>query len=527
MIFDIESGTFKEIEKTKELFILSTSLSGCQSYTTDLTVYNSSDRYVISKIVFFDGYIRCMEGSSEVTGVYSDWWFVEAIDSQCEYYQTSTSTSQPFTVGEVSGTYFASNSVHSYKTNNLCELKKTIIHLSEKNGIKTTQYQKDELSFNDLLMIMSYPLIRNNYVKGMSLNNIKAKRSIEGHMVSNNSFFYDIPKKPSDGFDFLRCKDLKSSIKLCMNGGFSKGIIKEVIKRGIITKKYKKLIIDKHIKEEDLNDIVSKTNRGNKILGFDKMDNSFVATKLEFCVEILKVIEFFSGEIEVDHIQKLLEEGGLDQKTIPPSVLVLKKQILNLYPQKRVMKLFSQKETDMSLISDICSQYNKYKNPESIPKKLKRKYPNGLTLPKKPKTWKEVHDKVSKSFNEIKQEEIDIPYEYTEEEWSLHGFKKENIEFKLASSGGTVVKWGTKMKNCIASYADKNTKKHILLGVHVNGKLQYNARLVKPSVAIFNKTRTWRLYECRSYENGKTEPKHLSAIEDMVDEIFPLRGIKP
>lgn len=134
-------------------------------------------------------------------------------------------------------------------------------------------------------------------------------------------------------------------------------------------------------------------------------------------------------------------------------------------------------------LQDAASQYIAYCNMQSIKSASARAaFPNGIVLPKKWKTIKELHDAISLQYRRIQELEagcFHIPYKMRPEaERRLHHAVVGPFVVRLPRTKGEVVAWGNEMHHCIASYYDKaKDGQSILLGFYKDGKLTYNAEI--------------------------------------------------
>jgi len=148
------------------------------------------------------------------------------------------------------------------------------------------------------------------------------------------------------------------------------------------------------------------------------------------------------------------------------------------HPPKKMLKMLSGEPTDFSYLEDIRTQYEAFKTPESIPEKLKSKYPDGLLYPKKTKGLREIHDKISAQYREIQAEANNKKIKYSNKLAKLDGLQIDGFKFILPHETKTLVSWGREMKNCIASYGNRAVSgDSLLVGVEVGGKLTYNIEI--------------------------------------------------
>lgn len=531
MIFELESGKLYKQDELHELIIAGSSDVDPMHSGHDAHMYYDTTQ---TRIMFFDGYIRAFVDDMEVTGNFYRLWFVDPMDSP----QTSTIIAhrKPIGLFHATGTVaigtldpssmnFMNVNVKEYNVSALEGIRSLTKQLAKIHNINLPEEIELNLKFNELLMLYSFPLLRNYYTKEMSLNNLKniADLTANGRInwIRSNNDFKSIVSEEADDLDFLRCRNLKEATDLCLNGIKSKKIFKHINDRIITTKRRKIQYSEKIFSDtgNNINTLMQIEDDNMQKLGFKKHSND-VYTKTELNLELFLFVRFISKYLTIDHIQTVLEDYILPERAITGGLFRIGPDLMTSYSKARLTKLFSN-GFEREQVLDAHTQYKKYKNVKDIPNQLKTKYPNGIVLPKKPKTWKEVHDVVSKVYNEIKAAEKDVPFEYTEQEWVLHGYKKKDVEFKLASSGATVVGWGKDMKHCIASLVDKNTKSCILVGVHVHGKLLYNIQISKNEFGKKTKILSYKLVQHKAYDNKSVEDEHLKTITDMVMTTFP------
>lgn len=355
-------------------------------------------------------------------------------------------------------------------------------------------------NFNDRLLLYMYPVLRE--LCTYDTNFRKLFNEIAQHWSSTNDCTYNI-------CEALCVNSIKDSIKISC-GTYSKAIMKW-FGYGLI---------------EDLN-IEDKysfldPNMVNNMLGVD-ISNFSLKYKNVLLPDKLKILCFY-GDLfnsNTDFISQALQEN------ISP--LPVSKKVTNFlksnFSEKKILRLLrenSEFNQHPGYLTDITEQYNKYCNPDSIPPKLRSKYLNGLEIPKF-QTLKELHDKISRDYNEIKTEEANRPFEFTEEEWKLHGYKIGNVEIVLPSEASVVVDWGKQLKHCIASYTEGMARKdYLLLGVKVNGKLLYTLQVYTTNLTDANnpEQKRYKITQFYGYRNAKPEAKEDTSIRETVQQIL-------
>lgn len=542
MFYDPESDKLTEQDDLSRLIIGGYSDFADAASSGSSTMYYNNSEVVIN---FYDGYIRTFENNYEVTGNFKRMWFVEHIDNPpttnvLRIPISSTTVSSTLYTATGPQTFYPESTMYSaasYHAGTFKSIENMIKHLAKMNGIYVSKEIEEKIPFSELLMLYAFPLLRENYVEGMSTVNLKSLcENNMGNPLAQLGFngSYESSVDTYDNYlKFMYYENVKDAVTYCLNGNYSKKIMSIISKRfPLILKKTQQIIeveedvlLNRHIKVIQNNDL--------KVQGFGlPVDGR--ASKIELNTDILSFIQFLSLFLSIDHIQTVLTNCPQQIPTFLSGVFHANHELLKQYSQARLVKLFSE-EFEIDILMDAMKQFCKYRCVEDIPRQLKETYPNGIPLPKKPKNWKEVHDRISKIYNEIKAAEKDIPFEYTPEEFGLHYAEKDNVMVTLPSSGKTVVGWGKKFGHCIASYVERHDKREcVLLGVHVDGVLTYNAefkstknlaKLINDGNVVPNNdpNELWELKQCRGKSN-KDAPDY---VQELVKEIaLPILGFK-
>ncbi len=334
-------------------------------------------------------------------------------------------------------------------------LQKAIEQLAKNNGIEIPEGIG---FFNDRLILYMFPFLRTvtnsstNFYKILEdLRFIEDYNSADGYVLSHT---------------ILEQKNLSDVVKLYL-GTSSKEIIKFIGSNLI-----KKTDLVKSLSPQLLDVLINHSGKIFAGAGVEvpqiKILTCYEDVNLEVLTYLRFVMDIFSNNI--DHTQKFIQvkrtDGFKSSKKIG-------KFLNENFSPKKIFSLLGEADSTQGYLTDIVNQWNTYKDPDSIPSKLRSQYPNGLELPRF-QTLKELHDKVSTDYNKIKAEDNNKTIPYTETEWQLHGLKKDGIELVLPSEGATLVTWGKEQNHCVASYAERAASKDCLIvGVKIYGKHLY------------------------------------------------------
>lgn len=547
MILDIQSGQILEQNDTRKLVIAGHNDSHPMFHPDAYMYYDGIE----VTIMFYDGYIRVFAQSHEIVTGFEKLWFIQALKNcgtgnsvRIASHISRDQVTAARTVYNRDGAVrmagdFAleadSDFVTKYKEydrGKLESIKDIVIQLAYMNNIMLPLGNERRLPFETLLTLYCFPMLRDVYRRKMSLNNMmsigrwaSAEISYEPVGIpdseigiSESQFSINIVDELKT-LDFLRQRNLKDALRCALNGKFSKKIFKDIVEKKLLVQTRS---IKTHM-DGDINE--SFILRHNKYLekrGFSKPNKDGVSSKTEFNFELFLYIKMFSNIFTIDHVQTILEELPKQNRKIPPpptkEMIAANFELFKDYPKERLMKLFLTEYENIQ-ITDAERQYKEYKN-KKMPKQLLSKYPDGIPLPKKPKSWKEVHDRISKCYNEIKEAEKDQEIEYSPEVFQLHFAEMDGIRLKLPSSGIDIVKWGKEMKHCIASYVDDHVNGNCcVVAVYQDDVFKWNAEFKKQKLNkdfLFpeddpNQLFQWNLYQCRGLSN-KSAPDEVKEI---------------
>ncbi len=355
-------------------------------------------------------------------------------------------------------------------------LQKALEQMAKANGIEVPEGIG---FFNDKMILYMFPFLRTvtnastNFYKILEdLRFIEDYNSADGYTLSHT---------------IMEQKNLSEAVKLYL-GTSSKEIIKFIGSNLI-----KKTDLVKSLSPQLLDVLINHSGKIFAGSGVDvpqiKILTCYEDVNLEVLTYLRFVMDIFKNNI--DHTQKFIAIKRNDGFKSSKKIATFLQE--NFSP-KKIFTILSDTESHQGYLTDIANQWNAYKDPSSIPGKLRHEYPNGLELPKF-QTLKELHDKVSADYNKIKAEDNNKTIPYTETEWQLHGLKKDGVELMLPSEGATLVTWGKEQNHCVASYAERAASKETLIvGVKVYGKhlytlevrVQEHQRPVKPEPQIMS-----------------------------------------
>jgi len=442
VIFDVANKQVLQKEDTSELVLEWRDLHN----TLDPSMRSSEVPYQ-TKFLFTGDRLEVWADCREITGNLKNLEYI---------FNTETPTGHSKSISTFIPTY------EQEKHDLSKRVKETLDHFAKLNGIDISRLPGD---FEDRFLLYCYPLLRTVYDLDVNFHNIKKW-----------------PGTYEDDPDFNRLPSY-----------FKKSTLKEAIKEatGVSSSKMLKLMGGSLIRSREhyVEEAIMKVEGGfaASMLERDGFVPSITATKIdsyhvfirkEIRDKIFDTARFLIKLLSVDHFYRLVEHNSdlllQTYSTNPDGIIDFFRKH---YTDKRIYNLFMQ-SFSKSYLRDLINQYNEYKDPDLIPPKLRGKYHKGIVVPKKVKSIQELHDKISAQYNEIKAADKNKTIPYTAQEFELHGHRYKDVELILPSEGSVLVEWGKTLSHCIASYAERASKKEILLvGVKVCGKLLYTLEI--------------------------------------------------
>jgi hypothetical protein len=228
-----------------------------------------------------------------------------------------------------------------------------------------------------------------------------------------------------------------------------------------------------HIRTENRTDeeILDENIKVTKAKGIYRTD-VILWNYFQINMSVFKEVEDLKKLFTLDHVVYILNNTLTKQITLSKEIIAF----LNEFGTKTKLDLVTHQGNELR---DTANQWHAYRTPESVPETLRQFHPEGLTIPKKWKDLTELHDKISKTYNEFKAEANKLPINYTTAEAKLN-MKVNDFEIKLPKDTSEIVLYGQALKNCVASYAERACNKQIyILGVYRKDTLKYNIELHK------------------------------------------------
>ncbi len=337
-------------------------------------------------------------------------------------------------------------------------IQRLIDEMAKENGIEVPRLP----NFEDRFLLYCYPLLREVYHPDINFFNV--------HNGARYENFHHAGLHPA-----FKQKNMKDAVKFCTGNPTSK-LIKVISKR---------MIIDKYQNIATMENQDAQMASASRAIseGYSEVPTLGSPYRTRYVRKELNPNVFnqfwFLSQIfpSIDYIYQYMERADQDLNVNVNCCAEIVQFFKEKFTPKKALNLLI-KGFSWNEITDAAKQYYEYDACDKIPPRLRGKYTKGIMIPKNFKNIKELHDKISAQYNEIKADEKNKDIVYTPLEFKIHGYKKDNVELILPSEGKKVVEWGKVMSHCIASYADKAAeKKCILLGVKVFGNLQYNVEL--------------------------------------------------
>ncbi len=314
--------------------------------------------------------------------------------------------------------------------------------------------------FNDKFVLYLFPLLRT--ITNASTNFYKILEDLRFSEEDNGYYILS--------YDMLTQKNLSEAVNLYL-GTNSKQIIK-FIGNNLV----RKTDLVKSLSPDLLNVLIKHSGKifagSANIEPSVKILTCYEDVMLDTFTYVRYVMDIFSNNI--DHTQKFIASNEAVKKSGYRSDKNIANFLRENFSAKKIFQILENPDANNSYLNDMANQYRTYKDPASIPGKLRGEFPNGLELPKSWKDIRELHDKISANYNKIKAADNNKTIPYTETEWQLHGHRESNVELILPSEGATLVTWGQEQGHCVASYAERAARKDCLIvGVKINGQHLY------------------------------------------------------
>lgn len=219
----------------------------------------------------------------------------------------------------------------------------------------------------------------------------------------------------------------------------------------------------------------------------------------------------FKKKLPVDYYHELLDDEV--EKDVSNNIERIKfsikkpesllRQILN-YDKKRIVSLLKDINTG-EYFRDAMNIFAQRKNEPAF------------SLPKKPKTWKELHDAIMVNrpnnylngrYEPIVTEEANIVFPERAKYKAIDGVMLDEFRFEIPKDSAALIEYSNKMNNCIRWYSQRvldNTCN--LIGVYVGDELKYNISIENNEIQQF-----YGKY------NGQPDPQDKEKIVQFLEE---------
>ena len=175
-------------------------------------------------------------------------------------------------------------------------------------------------------------------------------------------------------------------------------------------------------------------------------------------------------------------------------------------------------------LSDIVRQLEKFKHVDKLSPKAREIYPNGLEMPKKWKTTKELHDLISRDYNRIKALDRLKDVKYTDALMKLNGLDFGNNWWsELPKDTARIVEYGHVLGHCVASYADRCAldNETVILSINHNLDPIYTLELVRHHAAGYDENNVPVLkYIVRQFKGKNNSIPATSEVQHILEKIL-------
>lgn len=314
-------------------------------------------------------------------------------------------------------------------------ITKLIYKKAKQNGIKIKKLDCRYYSPGTLIMRVAYPILQEIQPLRVEKKTMKAKP------VS--------PDIIEACFSSIAPQTLESNIIPTQKFEFSK------LAPGRIPS-----IISRHLRKSTLPEII-KSITGKKSKKLIKLVGTALTEDYHSFKMLFGILISLRGLVTIDDCQQIIK-GWVRERDLYNMNWKNLRLFLSNYNRERIVILFTTPFFPFA-IGDLIRQYSEHADQ--------------IELPKKPKSFNELHDYVSKEYRKLQY--ADYPIE------SIKKFKKfDNLEINqqlkliAPTSNHQLIEWGQTLSNCIASYAkDAKQQRSQLLGVEKNNKLTYALEL--------------------------------------------------
>ena len=203
--------------------------------------------------------------------------------------------------------------------------------------------------------------------------------------------------------------------------------------------------------------------------------------------KILNLGLITKGIFPIDVVQRMIRESLDDPMETPYArerVLFLNyiageqkskileiRKLLSNYSQKRIYTLLCGDVQNKNTLYDSLRMWGNMGFVKSV-------------LPESPKNFNEIHEHLSREQHKVNNP--DYPLEVPESYIEVNNLEVDNFRFEIPKSYYSLVDYGKKMSNCIASYSGEMLRKNcVLMGIYKDSDLAYNIMIRGKKVSQF------------------------------------------
>jgi PcfJ-like protein len=318
-------------------------------------------------------------------------------------------------------------------------------------------------------------------------------------------------------------------------GNTTKPVMRMAIQHGIMTRTHETADdIGYYLQDGKLNlrDAFEGTVKGPIV--YSKYIFEFLKNK-GFALEHTASITAMMGSIHYCQAAVPVAKGYSTDHTCPEFWLNAIEDMIDLLGIERTKHfLLTGKERDYKDLHaysrDCVGMMKQYGDPSKFTKKKSLElFPKGLTIKRSWKTFKELHDDMSRRFTKINAIESRKRLEFTEMAKKMHGMRAGDLRILVPRTTTKLTQWGKDQDHCIANYGQRMEKHEcILFGVYRGKQLLYCGRVSdNPPLSNIDLARIkltkevsfHKLQEIRSKGNKKVPPDDLRLVFDMLIEL--------
>lgn len=349
-----------------------------------------------------------------------------------------------------------------------CGLADDLVQVGQTNVAGPHPVYLKNVSISCLLLYFSFTLLR-------EIGNDGSRAVLHNVLTDNQSVVFNFLCRVGN-------KPFKE-IVLDYFGNNGPKLLKAIGKKLLIGTELRKFQIDSSISDESLQTVFKNDHALQRALNQDRLVSGYDPVTREIIILgerrintfLFKTADLLKATLPLDIIQQVIESDDMkftedftfefDLRRVREVSLDYLQTIVwmknTFLTDRSFVKLL--KQLSISSIKDCARMLYKYRSADLIPVNLRSYYPDGLKPPKKWKTGKEFHDKISKDHTDIEAEASNRPIKHRKSIETLHEMTKDGLKIVLPYETKNLVHWGKTLKICVASYADMAASNNVYL----------------------------------------------------------------